>query len=133
MPKVKGHNFRPFVQPDHIRARMKRPGPTEADSRKRAIYEALQDLGDVVYVIRCPDGAIKIGYTGSLLERRRDHGVPFDQILAVLPGSYELEQELHRRFRDHRAHGREYYHPHPDLFDFINQIREQAGVPPIAT
>lgn len=105
--------------------------PPDELIRRRAIYKALSDMGDVIYAIACDDGTIKIGFTGSLRERRRNHGVGFDQIIAVTPGTYEQEQELHQRFREHRARGWEYYHPHPDVVAFVNEIRVRAGVPPI--
>ena len=120
-----------LVQPTHARGYIKQSPEAEL-VRRRAIYEALGELGEVIYVIRCDDGLIKIGHTGCLRDRRRHHRADFADILAVIPGSYEVEQAIHQRFREHCARGREYYHPTPEILAFINDVREQAGVPPVA-
>jgi hypothetical protein len=99
--------------------------------RRRAIYEAMADLGDVIYAIACPDGLIKIGFTTKLLHRRHQHGAAFEDILAVMPGTYEEEQLIHQSLREHVARGQEYYRPHPDVVDFVNEIRSRAGISPI--
>lgn len=130
MPQRRGKSA-VIVQPTHAEAYVKE-GPDPEVVRRRAIYEALGELGEVIYVIRCDDGLIKIGWTRGLRERRRSIESDFTAILAVRPGSYDDEQAIHARFRRHCARGREYYHPTPEILDFINEIRDQAGVPPLA-
>jgi hypothetical protein len=106
--------------------------PPDDVVRQRAIYEALGDLGEVIYALACPDGLIKIGHTSNLMDRRRQHRAAFEDIIAVLPGSYDDEQLIHNSLRDHVARGREYYHPTFDVLAFVNEIRDRAGIPPYA-
>ena len=98
--------------------------------RKRRISKAFADLGQVVYFIRDGD-LIKIGCTRNLKSRRRAFTSDLDAILAVTPGSFELERETHERFAAARAQRREWYHPTPDLIAHINDLRERMNVPPI--
>lgn len=105
--------------------------PSNAAVRRKAILEAITDLGAVIYAIQCADGLIKIGHTGNLKHRRSQHGVAFGAILAVIPGSYDDEQALHKQLQQHVAKGREYYHPTPEVLDFVNRIRTRAGIPPV--
>lgn len=120
-----------LVQPHHLRGHIKQ-GPGDESVRRAAFYEALADIGEVIYAIRCPDGLIKIGHTTNLRDRRRQFDSDPRAILAVIPGTYEDEQAIHDGLRDHCARGREYYHPVPEILDFINDVRAKAGVPPVA-
>lgn len=107
----------------------------EETVRRTAIYECLRELDGVelIYAIRCPGGTIKIGYTRELLNRRRHFDSAFKAILAIKPGTYADEQALHAQLRESVAHGREYYHPTPEVLAFINDIRADLGVDPIAS
>jgi hypothetical protein len=87
------------------------------------------DLGPVVYFIRCDDGLIKIGYTTQLHVRRAVYGKGWDRVLAVMPGTMAHEKACHALHHAHLAKGREYFHPHPDLLAHINEIREHLNVP----
>ena len=130
MPKKRLSNKNAtIIGADRVRYRAD-PEPAEND-RRRAILEALANLGEVIYAIRCPDGLIKIGWTTRLRHRRYFYGGGFDAILAVIPGTHDEEQALHERFRPYRAKGHEYYHPTPEVLSFINEIRERAGIPPV--
>ena len=131
MPSKRGHNQISTVGPGDYDYLRRSSGSPEAH-RKRAIYEALAQLGEVVYVIRCPDGLIKIGWTHCLRVRRCAFDADFEDILAVIPGSYPDEQAIHQRFREHCVKGREYYRPAQEILDFINEIRARAGVPELA-
>jgi hypothetical protein len=128
MPNLKGRHRKALVGASHLDHRIKN-SPAPEQVRQRAIYEALGELGEVVYAIDCPDGLIKIGHTTNLRDRRRGHGVQFEDILAVMPGTFEDEQRIHDGLRDHVARGREYYHRHADVMDFVNGIRSRAGIP----
>lgn len=88
-------------------------------------------VGPCVYFIRTQDGLIKIGHTGNLGKRHNAYGPGWDHLLAVVPGDRELEKAQHRRFAAHLARGREWFHPAPDLIDYINDIRSRLGVPPV--
>jgi hypothetical protein len=83
-------------------------------------------VGQVVYYIQIRD-TIKIGFTSQDPERRR-RGLAGDRILAIEPGSMELEAERHRQFAAYRADipgTRERFHPSDELMDHIVAIREQ--------
>lgn len=129
MPRKRGRHQKVMVGvPEQIR----RPVATAEGHRRRAFFEALAEVGEVIYVIRCPDGLIKIGHTTNLRDRRRQFDSDPRAILAVVPGTYEEEQAIHDGLRDFCARGREFYYPAPEILAFVNDIREQAGVPPIA-
>jgi hypothetical protein len=110
-----------------------RNATTAEDDRRNLIHEALRDLAgiEVIYAIRCPDGLIKIGWTADINLRRKPYGADPTIILAVRPGSYDEEQDLHRRLRESCARGREYYHPTDEVLGFVNEIRVSCGVDPI--
>lgn len=112
----------------------RQPIDTDED-RLRLIRECLRDLHGVelIYAIRCPDGAIKIGWTKDLMSRRR-HFTTADtpeSILAVSPGTLDQEQALHAQLRGSVARGQEYYHPTPEVLAYVNGVRTQLGISPI--
>jgi uncharacterized protein YozE (UPF0346 family) len=80
----------------------------------------------VVYFIQGNlSGAIKIGYSGSLMqaEQRRKalqiaRHPEILRIKAVMYGDGNLEKELHHRFSTHCLGG-EWFSPHPELLEFI--------------
>jgi hypothetical protein len=81
-----------------------------------------------VYFIRCEDGAIKIGTTTDIANRKRAFGYGWTHILAVIPGDRVLEHEMHVRYAEHLVRGREYFRPVPELIDHINEIRASMGI-----
>lgn len=62
----------------------------------------IEDVREVVYFIRYRD-RIKIGTTIRLRDRLR--ALPFDDLLAVIPGGREVERDWHLRYEGHRDHG----------------------------
>lgn len=78
-----------------------------------------------VYYARVGD-LIKIGYTMGLAERMAEYP-PNTELLAAHPGTRGLESEMHVRFRELRARGREWFHPGPVLEAHINDIRQRFG------
>src|SRR5690554_6020759 len=85
-------------------------------------------ISEVVYFARTKDNLVKIGHTADL--ERRVHKIgPWSCLLAFIPGDYDDEQEMHRRFREYRARGYEYYYPASELLDHVDEIRDQMGVP----
>lgn len=74
--------------------------------------------GSYVYFMR-RERLIKIGV--STWPSRRAQGLNAS-ILAMTPGSYGLERELHERFAALRQHG-EWFEPGPELLAYINELR----------
>lgn len=91
-----------------------------------------REVGDVVYAVRCRDGAIKIGWTSNIRNRIRELRVPLDGILALVPGTLEDEQAVHAGLVEHRAHGREFYHPTPEVIAVVNEMRATYNLPLLA-
>lgn len=71
-----------------------------------------------VYLIRLGD-RVKIGYSANVYGRLRD--LPFEQILALIPGSFATEHALHRRFEHLRIAG-EWFLIAPDLMEFVHDV-----------
>ncbi|NKV08577.1 hypothetical protein GS892_25035 [Rhodococcus hoagii] len=85
-----------------------------------------------MYFIRSNDDLVKIGHTTNIAKRKSAFSVGWGSILAIVPGTYEDEQNLHRRFAEHRARGAEWYHPASTIIDHINEIRQRLDISPIA-
>ena len=97
--------------------------------------QRLAAVGSVLYAAAIGDDEIKIGYTTDVV-RRLDHlrstsGEPC-RLLAIRFGTMDDERELHRSLKDHRSHGREYSHPHPEMFALVNEWRSAMGQEPLA-
>lgn len=92
-----------------------------ADSQRRQVVYFLQSLDSL---------EIKIGTTGRLADRVLSikSNIGGDcLVLHVMPGGYELEAALHRKFDHLRAHG-EWFRPDPVLVQFIREARDRAIV-----
>lgn len=98
-------------------------------SRHAAIELVTRGMS-VVYAIRMPGGAIKIGVTTNLANRVRTlHG----QILAFMPGDHADEQAIHQRLRPFRAYGNEFYRPQArEVWAEVNVIRDHLGLSHLA-
>lgn len=82
--------------------------------------------GWIYYVII--DGHIKIGYTKDV--KRRLTAYPFNSpLLAMHPGTLQLETEMHSKFAGSRAAGREYFLDTPELRNHIKEVIERFGEP----
>ena len=94
----------------------------------------ISEGGSVLYAIRLADGLIKIGWTSNLYGRWRQLASTdgADRVLGFTFGSRDDETELHHQLTGHAAHGREYYHPHPDVLAVINGWRVALGREPVA-
>jgi len=123
MPRVRGRTMR-------RRRSFLHAGNLERPEKKLGSITVLKALGPVVYALRVPDGAIKIGYSTDLPNRmRRFVRTSEAEILAILPGgTLAEEQAIHARLRDHVAYGREFYHPTPEVVAEVNGMREQIGL-----
>lgn len=80
-----------------------------------------------IYYIRFGD-RIKIGTTTSL--KGRLASLPHDEILALEPGSYDLERARHREFAPMLVDGqREWFHDSSTLRDHALELRARHGSP----
>lgn len=73
----------------------------------------------VVYYMRIGN-RVKIGFTTGLAERLKV--INPEEIMAVEPGGYELEQRRHREFRHLRTHG-EWFRLEAPLTDWIARLQ----------
>jgi len=89
-------------------------------------------MGPVVYAATSRDGLIKIGFTTNLSRRLLPYG-GWKSLLAALPGTYEQEQQIHADLAEHVAHGREFYHRHPDVLAVVNDMRARMGAEALAS
>ena len=86
---------------------------------RRAAGEDRREKIGVVYFARVQE-RIKIGTTVDLKSRMLALSV--DEVLYTIPGSYKLENELHRRF-NHLRIKNEQFEPAPELLDFIEALK----------
>ena len=79
-----------------------------------------------VYFILAPDvDLVKIGHTHSRYPERRLHEIQgmcpvVLKRLAIMPGSWDDEQELHRKFAAYRSHG-EWFRFEIEIIDFVRE------------
>lgn len=82
---------------------------------------------------------VKLGWTEHLDQRAYQlrsqaiaEGYDVPQILGFKPGTRAEELELHRGLATSVHHGREWYHPTPEVLAVINDWREAVGRQPVA-
>lgn len=63
---------------------------------------------------------IKIGFSTDV--ERRAKALRADEVLAKMPGTRQLERQLHARFGPFWVEG-EYYKPAPELLAYIDEVR----------
>lgn len=80
----------------------------------------------VIYYLRRADGAIKIGMTRDLTQRKHDLEGRYGplELLIWEPGGREVERALHRQFRQLRLE-LEWFHPGRELLDNIALVRTE--------
>lgn len=114
-----------------VDAMVKRLGTPAEEDHKRITARRDEDLlGDkfgFVYYLRIADH-IKIGYTADVRRRMRAYP-PSAILLAVEPGSLELESERHRHFSAYRDAGREWFRPSEEMDAHIAALCERHGDP----
>ena len=102
---------------------------------QRAASKRLAVLGSVLYAAAIGGDVIKIGYTTDVV-RRLDHLRSETReecrLLAIRFGSMDDEREVHQSLAAFRSHGREYYHPHPEVLALVDQWRQAMGQAPLA-
>lgn len=67
------------------------------------------------------NGAIKIGYSADLEKRLKSYP-PNAELLAVHPGTLQTETQMHRKFFNHLAHGREWFHDASEIREHIDEV-----------
>lgn len=94
----------------------------------KAFHRLLEDNPDgVVYYIRRGE-FVKIGTTTRY--RSRMQALRPDEVLAVEPGSYSVEDQRHRQFASSQFHpGSEYFRIHDNLISHVVAPRAEHGVP----
>lgn len=93
----------------------------------RMLEQADDDADGWVYYMRI-NGRIKIGYTTNLRQRSRNYP-PGTELLAVEPGTPELEKRRHDQFSRSLAQGREWFAESEVLTAHIAGIAEQYATP----
>ena len=90
-------------------------------------FDALSSLGEVLYAVRTPDGLVKIGHTRNMRNRMHTVVLGETEVLAFKFGTRADEMAIHRQLSAHVAHGREWYHPTPEVMALVNSWREALG------
>jgi len=80
-----------------------------------------------IYYLRIGD-QVKIGYAADVRKRMRAYP-PDAQLLAVHPGTPDLEKVMHRNFEHCLAAGREWFDPAPPLMEHIANVVSVHGSP----
>jgi len=113
-----------------------RPYCVASDDQARALGRqelaaAFASLGDTVYFV-WHNGLVKIGHSVNLRRRLPTLAARPTDLLLVLPGGQEVEQDMHDRFAHLRATGEglgvEHFHPGEDLLAFVNERRTAMGL-----
>jgi len=82
-----------------------------------------------VYYVSQAD-LIKIGYAKDVTKRIRAYG-PTAQLLAVHPGTLDLEKQIHTQFCNSLDSGREWFRQDGDLMQHIESVRTRFGDPSV--
>ncbi|MDI3330691.1 MAG: GIY-YIG nuclease family protein [Micrococcus sp.] len=109
-------------------AKMLQQKLAESDSsweRHLAERQARNTAPGTIYYLRMGD-RIKIGFTRDLQQRLAAYP-PHTEVLATHPGTFQLEAEMHQKFKAHRAERREWFHPHAEIDAHIETVRQQFG------
>lgn len=99
----------------------------QKDTRDRATRERKGSQPGFVYYIQIND-QIKIGYAGDVKKRMKAYP-PGAKLLAVEPGSPELEKARHTTFAHALVAGREWFSPDQAIDDHIQAVLDKHGDP----
>lgn len=85
------------------------------------------DLRSCVYFVQVGD-VIKIGASGNVKSRMASYP-PHRKLLYVhyCPDAWDLEKELHHRFREHLHSGKEWFKPAPEILALIKQMKRETS------
>ncbi len=109
----------------------------EAAEKARAEQQAAERRAErertavhVVYYIRTAPDRVKIGYTGNLARRLREHRSDDTYLLALEPGDRALESQRHNELRKWRVtRNREDYAEGPEVTARIASVLAEHGEP----
>jgi uncharacterized protein YozE (UPF0346 family) len=99
--------------------------------QKSTTVERSKNEGSTIYFVQHGEtGAIKIGYTTLMIEKRiaslqTAASAPL-KLLATLSGDRTTERDLHQRFAVHRRSG-EWFDPHPDIIAFVSILTREVS------
>lgn len=97
------------------------------DRLETARFEQRLNSPGYIYYLLVGD-RIKIGFTLDVRQRLRAYP-PGTPLLAMHPGTKQLEKELHQQFAGARAAGREWFIDAPEIREHIKTVIEQFGEP----
>lgn len=102
----------------------------ESEREERRRQQEAQAV-HVVYYVRLGVNHIKIGTTGRLSDRMAElRVVNPDNLLAIEPGSYDVEKKRHKQFSAHQYERRkEDFVEAPELLELVKRLRAQWGDP----
>lgn len=130
---------------ENVEAAIDMPAVTEAIARQsrqrheakkldarmtKMLEQADSEADGWVYYMRI-NNRIKIGFTTNLRQRSRNYP-PGTELLAVEPGSRELEARRHDQFSRSLAQGREWFAESEALTRHIAELAEQYATPTAA-
>lgn len=123
---VQRHDCPPIVRESIERRERAHEDNSSKINAGERVDTARRDLipGWVYYVLI--DGLIKIGYAKSVPARMRAYP-PTAQLLAVEPGTLQVERARHQHFGHHLAKGREWFADTPDLRAWIDTVVTEYG------
>ncbi|VXC07905.1 GIY-YIG nuclease family protein [Aeromicrobium sp. 9AM] len=119
--KIKADEMRTAIRERRVRKQLHEQvlGEKERERRRQA-------PGWIYYILI--NDRIKIGYSKDLKSRMRDYP-PDSPILAIHPGTKQLESEMHAKFAGSKAAGREWFLDTPELRQHIKDVISQFGEP----
>lgn len=100
----------------------------EKSAEIKRLRAGSNDPGWVYYISQ--GDLIKIGYAKDVRRRMRAYG-PTAELLAVHPGTVQLEREMHKKFRSTLARGREWFTITEELIGHVQEVVDKFGNPSI--
>lgn len=98
-----------------------------AQAREEDLAATRGDQPGWIYYIHT-DGKVKIGYSTDITRRLRAYP-PGSELLAVHPGTPDLERAIHHQFDAYRVAGREWFRPCDEIHDHCERVRTEHGSP----
>lgn len=108
-------------------------GMTGSRIPQRLMLEAIQQGEQFVYSLITREGAVKVGCSSNLMNRKSSIGFGgVRHFVGFRPGGFPEEREIHRSLTEHRIFGtREYYYPVVGVLPAINEMRDWMGIDPL--
>lgn len=109
---------------EEMRSRKAWAQQMDQDVEREVMRGGSKDPGWIYYVAQAD--LIKIGYAVDVTKRIKAYG-PTAKLLAVHPGTKELEHSMHVRFKEHLDSGREWFSRDQTILDHVAEVVEQFG------